>query len=317
MEKPTPFSFLTRPACVLTAFSTVVLIFWVTSLIRSSAISPWRRTIDFDDAPVQSLGVEEAFTSFQVSCSPAISPLGLRSLLTNRIYRSRDPFTDFPSPEISKLLASLPIKGWDSSATVFKRVIEETKPSLILELGTYLGASAIHMANVSASLGLSPLILCLDDFRGWIEEENQSKSSAQSPMVFGDSLQLYQFMSNVVRAGHQDTILPLPYNVETALRALCHLGVRADLIEVDAGHTFLSAWHDVNLAYPLLAQPGGVMFGHDIQNEEVRKAVKLFAMLHGLSVERDKKHWILRPGKRKRAHRKGKQAMATPLQGDP
>lgn len=70
----------------------------------------------------------------------------------------------------------------------------------------------------------------------------------------------------------------------------------ADLIEVDAGHDFHSAWSDINRAHKLL-RPGGVLFGHDYftsyDNRGVRRAVDLFAKVHGFKVNTDGEHWVI------------------------
>lgn len=107
-------------------------------------------------------------------------------------------------------------------------------------------------------------------------------------------------MSNVAAAGADATarVLPLPFSTASALAALCHWGVYADLIEVDAGHDFHSAWADINLAWAVL-RPGGVMFGHDYftaaDDRGVRRAVTLFARVKGLTVRPHGQHWVLSP----------------------
>ena len=108
------------------------------------------------------------------------------------------------------------------------------------------------------------------------------------------------------RAGAEDDddavsrprVLPLSFSTASALRALCEWGVYADLIEVDAGHDFHSAWADINLAWAVL-RPGGVMFGHDYftsaDDRGVRRAVTLFARVKGLAVWPHGQHWVLSP----------------------
>eukprot|EP00897_Mesotaenium_endlicherianum_P002122 jgi/Mesen1/1938/ME000146S01021 len=108
---------------------------------------------------------------------------------------------------------------------------------------------------------------------------------------------MQQFLENVMAYKQENVILPVPFSTAHSLTAFCDWGITADLIEVDAGHDFHSAWMDINAAYPLLT-PKGVMFGHDYHNKAdkygVKRAVDLFAKTKGLRVEPDGQHWILR-----------------------
>lgn len=115
-------------------------------------------------------------------------------------------------------------------------------------------------------------------------------------MVNGDVLLLYQFMQNVVQSNATESVLYVPFATGSGLEKLCQWGVFGDLIEVDAGHDFHSAWSDINRAYKLL-RPGGVIFGHDYltsaDNKGVRRAVNMFARVKGLRVQLDGQHWVI------------------------
>eukprot|EP00250_Pteridium_aquilinum_P015353 c22535_g1_i1 orf=218-1144(+) len=231
---------------------------------------------------------------FRTKCGQPISQEGVKTLILNKVFDGLSPFVEFP-PDLAKpYLHNKRIKGWGSTGSVFMRLLEEVRPKIILELGTYLGASAIHMATSAKSLyDHQVLILCVDDFRGWPGFRDKFKFH----QINGDVTLLYQFMQNVQIMNLTDTILPLPFSTTSAMGALCEWGVYADLIEVDAAHDFHSAWADINLGYSLL-RPGGVMFGHDyftkLDNRGVGRAVDLFAKVKGLRVEPDGQHWILR-----------------------
>jgi hypothetical protein len=115
-------------------------------------------------------------------------------------------------------------------------------------------------------------------------------------MINGEVLLMSQFMQNLVSKNASESVLPLPFSSVSALVKLCEWGVYGDLIEVDAGHDFLSAWSDINRAYRVL-RPGGVIFGHDYftsaDNRGVRRAVNLFARIHGLKIKLDGQHWVI------------------------
>ncbi|KAK1412181.1 hypothetical protein QVD17_33207 [Tagetes erecta] len=230
---------------------------------------------------------------FQTRCADPIKPKLIRESIITRIFNGSSPYKDFPPPNIKPLLRHKRIKGWGSTGLVFKNLIQKVKPQTIIEIGTFLGASAIHMAELTQQLGLKTQILCVDDFRGWPGLPSQFRDIK---MVNGDIMLLYQFMQNVVHVNASENVIFLPFSTGSTLEKLCEWGVFADLIEVDAGHDFHSAWSDINLAYKLL-RPGGVIFGHDYftsaDNRGVRRAVNMFARVNGLRVKADGQHWVL------------------------
>lgn len=149
------------------------------------------------------------------------------------------------------------------------------------------------MSDLTRKLGLETQILCIDDFRGW---PGFLEFATELATENGDVSLLAQFMQNVVSDNFTEVILPVPFSSGITLHMFCEWGVMADLIEVDAGHDFHSAWLDINLAYKLLKK-GGVIFGHDwfnsVDRKGVRRAVKLFARVYGFNVSVDGEHWVI------------------------
>ncbi|KAK7275421.1 hypothetical protein RIF29_16537 [Crotalaria pallida] len=234
--------------------------------------------------------------SFRVTirCADPIPPEEIRGTVINRLFDGTSPFHNFPPEHASAMLRrTTKVKGWGSNGAVFENLIRKVRPRVIVEVGTFLGASAIHMAELTQRLGLETQILCIDDFRGWAGFRDQFKNIA---MLNGDVLLYYQFLYNVAVFNRTGSILPVPFSSGSALRKLCELGVFADLVEIDAGHDFLSAWADINRGYRIL-RPGGVIFGHDYfiaaDNRGVRRAVDLFARIHNLRVKIDGQHWVI------------------------
>ena len=234
--------------------------------------------------------------SFRVTtqCADPIPPELVRQKLLDRLFNGTSPFLNFPPAHASRRLRrARKIKGWGSNGAVFDNLIKRLRPRVIVEVGTFLGASAIHMAELTHRLGLSTQILCVDDFRGWAGFRDRFK---EIPMLNGDVLLYYQFLQNVVTFNQTGSVLPVPFSSGSALMKLCEWGVFADLVEIDAGHDFISAWADINRGNRIL-RPGGVIFGHDYftaaDNRGVRRAVDLFARINGLKVKIDGQHWVL------------------------
>jgi predicted O-methyltransferase YrrM len=232
--------------------------------------------------------------TFRTVCAEGIPAETIKPLVLQKVFDGESPYLGFP-PDLAKpYLKEKRIRGWGSTGSVFSRLLREVNPKTILELGTYLGASAIHMATTARSiLNHEVLILCVDDFRGWPGFRDKFKFD----LVNGDVQLLYQFMQNVKAMNLTESLIPLPFSTTSAMASLCDWGVSFDLVEVDAAHDFHSAWSDINMGFSLL-RPGGVMFGHDyftkLDHRGVGRAVDLFAKLKGLRVEPDGQHWILR-----------------------
>ncbi|KDP28432.1 hypothetical protein JCGZ_14203 [Jatropha curcas] len=250
--------------------------------------SPQPATGIFNSLPSQ-------LDNFRVTthCSDPLPSSLVRQTILDRIYHATSPYDNFPPARVTGLLRDKRVKGWGSYGAVFEHLIQKVKPKVIIEVGTFLGASALHMANLTRRLGLDAQILCIDDFRGWPGFRDRLK---YVNMVNGDVLLLYQFMQNVIYSNATKWVLPVPFSSGSALEKLCEWGVFGDLIEIDAGHDFNSAWADINRAYRIL-RPGGVIFGHDYftmaHNRGVRRAVNLFAELNGLKIQTDGQHWVI------------------------
>ncbi|KAF7826235.1 S-adenosyl-L-methionine-dependent methyltransferase [Senna tora] len=227
-------------------------------------------------------------------CGDPIHPDLVRPTLLRFLFNGTSPFENFPPEHAAKRLRRTRVKGWGSKGAVFENLIRRVKPRTIIEVGTFLGASALHMAELTRSLGLKTQILCVDDFRGWAGFRTDRFKDIQ--MINGDVLLYYQFMQNVASFNATESIVPVPFSSGSALMKMCELGVYGDLVEIDAGHDFYSAWSDINRGYHVL-RPGGILFGHDYftaaDNKGVRRAVDLFAAVHRKKVTIDGQHWVI------------------------
>lgn len=284
---PKPSQTVIRPhAAHLTAGSGVT-----TTTTGVAAVANGTARADYPRTPPHDL------FRFSDKCGQAVPADAVVQTLVDKLFDGESPYASFPPEHTAALLhpASARPRGWGSTGAVFAELIEEVRPDTIVELGAFLGASALHMAAVARNLSLSPAILCIDDFRGWPAFRDRFRRDVPAQR-HGDALLLPQFMANVAAAGEAERVLPLPFSTASTLTALCHWGVYADLIEVDAGHDFHSAWADINLAWAVL-RPGGIMFGHDYftgaDDHGVRRAVTLFAKVKGLTVRPHGQHWIL------------------------
>ncbi len=83
------------------------------------------------------------------------------------------------------------------------------KPKLIVEIGTWLGGSAIHMGGLLRAAGLNDsCILCVDTWLGSSEHYIYPEARRTLKLVDGRPTFYADFMQNVVQHGLQDIILP-------------------------------------------------------------------------------------------------------------
>lgn len=167
------------------------------------------------------------------------------------------------------------VHGWNSYSPVFRKLIEETNPSVIIEVGTWLGASAINMGKIIKSLGLTTQIYCVDTWLGAEEfwtwaghtPERDLKLKNGYPQVY------FNFLSNVVQHNLQDIIVPIPNTSYIGYLILKHYNIVADLIYIDGSHTYIDVKNDIT-NYLNLLSPNGIIFGDDFYWNGVNAAVK-------------------------------------------
>ena len=171
------------------------------------------------------------------------------------------------------------LQGWGSDDPIFRDVISALKPRVIVEVGTWKGASAIHMAEICRDLGLDTKIVCVDTWLGSSEHLLAKDLGWRESLLMKNGYPsfYFTFLSNVVQAGLTDYIIPLPNTSENAALILQELGIRPDLVYIDAAHEEEPAYRDFRLYWNLLSSDG-ILLGDDyISWEGVTRAANHFA----------------------------------------
>jgi hypothetical protein len=173
------------------------------------------------------------------------------------VLHTVDPYDGFSAADYRPDLQS-----WGSDDPIFELLIEIVQPLLIIEVGTWKGASAIRMGQLLDKAGLSSEIICVDTWLGspGLYTRDNDPFLASLEHKFGYPTLYYTFLANVVRANQQSRITPLPPHL--AAEVLRHFGAKADLIYIDAAHNYESVKLDLQKFWPLLSQKG-VLFGDD------------------------------------------------------
>ena len=159
--------------------------------------------------------------------------------------------------------------GWHSTLPFIKQVVDLANPQVIVEVGTWKGGSAIHMASLCTAH-----IYCVDHWLGGCDHITAECAFRQGvhrdrhgwPGIY------YQFLQNVKSRGLERRITPVPMMTTDGAALLSAHHVRADLIYIDADHHKEPCKADI-LAYRPLLRPGGIMFGDDFYLGDVKDAV--------------------------------------------
>lgn len=169
-----------------------------------------------------------------------------------------DPFADFPFRDHTSDL-----QGWVDEGSILFDAIEKLQPEVIVEVGTWKGSSAIAMAKRMKMPNLPGRVVCVDTWLGGIEHMLENASQANWLQSRHGYPRIYaQFLANVMHAGVEDLIVPVPQTPHIAARLLNHLGVKPNLVYLDASHDALDVSIDLALYWDML-QDGGILVGDD------------------------------------------------------
>lgn len=153
------------------------------------------------------------------------------------------------------------IQGWNSESPLFEKLIRETKPKVIVEVGVWKGASLIHMAKLCKAAGLLTVLFGVDVWYGQVGDMI-TEVPLPLPKHWARPTLYQQFILNVKLSGHDDCIIPVWQHAKWGAKCLATWDFKADLIYIDADHDEGPCLDDLRNYWPILNR-GGVMFGDD------------------------------------------------------
>ncbi|BAZ15801.1 glycosyl transferase [Calothrix sp. NIES-4071] len=215
---------------------------------------------------------------FKKSTQEIADNLGLENPYTHFNYR------DYP----------LDLQGWGSNDPLFEQLIDQIKPKTIIEVGTWKGGSAVHMASLLQNKNIDGTIICIDTWLGAIEHLSGDYALGLS-RKHGYPTLFYQFLANVMYKNLHDSIVPLPVPSNIAARLLKQKDFKADLIYIDASHEADDVYADI-IQYWELLKPDGIMIGDDytdLNHIGVATAVHKFVQERNLSLKTARNKWWL------------------------
>jgi hypothetical protein len=201
-------------------------------------------------------------------------------MLRKKLYQT-DVYSGF---EYDK--TQVDMQGWNSDASVLPWAIEHLKPTLIIEVGTWKGRSAINMAKKIKELNIPGEVLCIDTWLGspehWLDRSqgwyDWLKIEHGRPSFYNT------FMHNVMHNKCEDVITPFPLTSEAAYFVLSKWEVKTKMIYIDGGHEYESVLRDLEMYWQLL-DDGGVLILDDYKSwPGVTRAIEKFAWNNCLEI---------------------------------
>jgi len=174
-------------------------------------------------------------------------------LLIDKIHEGRNPYTGFPAAEWGGT--------WYNDAgarrEIFDQCIKRINPSIIIEVGSFVGESAIHMAKLIKAQQRDCAILCVDTWCFGFDHFLGAREKIRPH--FGRPDLYYKFVANVIANDCQDVIVPFAIDSINGARIIKWLGLVPNLIYVDASHEQGDVRRDYEAYWHLLPPNGGML----------------------------------------------------------
>jgi phosphoribosylanthranilate isomerase len=178
------------------------------------------------------------------------------------------------------------IQGWQSTSQALVHVIQNSQPESIVEIGTWIGASAIFMSEQTQAP-----ILCIDTFLASNEMLWREKNVQNLVQNFD---QIYnQFCINITSKKKNNQIATLPMTSSAAAELFEKEQIKVDMIYLDAGHQEREVYADLQDWWPKTKK---ALIGDDYSPEwpGVMKAADRFASENNIPIEIMDSKFILR-----------------------
>lgn len=226
--------------------------------------------------------------SFDLGVFIQFKALKFQNTTRNLIHQFKSiPEIDILSPEPYQYVDILPfyMLGFFAAENL-EKFIKMYKPKTIVELGSWLGASAGFMAFFMPADGK---LYAVDHFNASLDSYHDQNVNIKKSTNNSDITALYhQFLSNIAHYKLCHKIIPIKMNTLEAARLL---DVKADLIYVDASTDEESIYQDIMHWYPKLNRDGMICGDNWKWFESVRRGVNRAAQELGRTITVDNNFW--------------------------
>lgn len=202
-----------------------------------------------------------------------------------------------PYEGFEPIISEPDLQGWNGNHPALRRIVQEAKPAVIVDVGVWKGQSTITLAKAQRLTANRGTVIAVDTFLGSPEHWSPDRADVQASLRFkyGRPAIYETFLSNVVLSNLAPYVIPLPQTSENAAAILAKNKVSPDLVHIDAAHEYDAVLRDMEVWWKLLRR-GGIMIGDDFVWPGVARAVVHFSdkMAVSFQVEHPK-WWLVKP----------------------
>lgn len=161
------------------------------------------------------------------------------------------------------------IHGWFDWEDLYDHISKQMKDKWVhVEVGVWQGKSVCYLADKLKKLKKDCKVYAIDTFKGSIDEPELLEIVEKN----GGSI-LPIFKQNVKDLDLEDMVVPIESDSAEAAEMFPDESIPS--IYIDANHSYEGVTRDLEAWWPKLSR-GGSIFGHDICEEQVTRAVYHF-----------------------------------------
>ena len=233
---------------------------------------------------MEELNVQTAEIARRFAGEPKFRPSYAELHLT--LHGSQSIFTDFAlPPEMKPIGYGGALAAPEDCQWLLRTAFAgRPKPALAVEIGTFVGSSAVRLGAAMRDADLGSL-LCVDSFTGsgemWFLERFRRDLQFQNGRP-----RIYElWMENIVRHNLINTVLPWCITSLAAAQCFRFLPWLIDFIFLDSAHLKGETYMEIAAFWDVL-DGGGLLAGDDYDSfPAVKHDVDLFAQRSGLTVQ--------------------------------
>mmetsp|Transcript_29885 Transcript_29885/g.62964 ORF Transcript_29885/g.62964 Transcript_29885/m.62964 type:complete len:592 (-) Transcript_29885:651-2426(-) len=209
-----------------------------------------------------------------------------QQVLSTLFHSDADPYAKLPSLNIStQYLEKYGSSAKKGKASIISAAVAALgkPPQLILEVGSFIGTSAVYTWGPLARMG-GGLVLCIDSWQGDLNMRLGTTFQKYMQLEHGFPQLGRLFLNRIVKNNFTDVVIPIAMPSITAARLLAVVNWTVDLVYVDSSHEQGETLVELHMYWNLL-RPGGVLMGDAFSVfPAVKQDAKLFASCHGVQL---------------------------------